>query len=61
MRTVLLVLALVVRCGVDLVKHCSSAPHLLDDLVGEYEWSSDRRHGATLAIPPGYFNDAPLV
>jgi len=34
MRTVLLVLALVVRRGVDLVKRCSSAPHLLDDLFG---------------------------
>src|SRR6266511_5779347 len=31
MRTVLLVLALVVRRG---VKRCSSAPHLLDDLFG---------------------------
>jgi hypothetical protein len=34
MRTVLLLLALVVRRGVDLVKRCSSAPRLLDDLFG---------------------------
>src|SRR3989442_6081826 len=33
MRTVLLVLALVVRRDVDLVKRCSPAPHLLDEGV----------------------------
>jgi hypothetical protein len=34
MLTVLLVLALVVRRGVELVKRWSSAPHLLGDLFG---------------------------
>src|SRR2546423_1753291 len=47
-RTVLLLLALVVRGGVDLVKRRSPAPHFLDDLFGGL--APDERLGIVVPV-----------